>query len=49
MQMIQWIFNPQDIRIDKSWIATFANATKINNKNVIKINENGKITINLNY
>ena len=37
--------NPQDIRIDKSWIASFANPTKINKKNVIKIDENGKITI----
>jgi len=37
--------NPQDIRIDKFWIASFANPTKINKKNVIKIDENGKITI----
>jgi len=37
--------NPQDIRIDKSWIASFANPTKINRKNVIKIDENEKITI----
>ena len=34
--------NPQDIRIDKSWIESFVNPTKMNKKNVIKINENGK-------
>jgi len=46
MQKIQRIkFNTQDIRIDKSWIASFANPTKINKKNVIEIDENGKITI----
>jgi len=46
LQKIQRIkFNPQDIRIDKSWIASFANPTKINKKNMIKIYENGKITI----
>ena len=37
--------NPQDIRINKSWIQSFVNPTKINKKNVIKIDENGKITI----
>ena len=31
--------NPEDIRIDKSWIASFANPTKINKKSVIKIDE----------
>jgi len=46
MQKIQRIkSNPQDIRIDKSWVASFVNPTKINKKNVIKINENKKITI----
>jgi len=46
MQKIQRIkSNPQDIRIDKSWIESFVNATKISKKNVIKIDENGKITI----
>ena len=44
--MIQRIkSNPQDIRIDKSWIANFANPTKINKKNIIKIDENEKFTI----
>ena len=46
MQKIQRIkSHPQDIRIDKSWINSFVNPTKINKKNVIKIDENGKITI----
>ena len=46
MQNIQRIkSNPQDIKIDKSWIASFANPTKIDKKNVIKVDENGKITI----
>ena len=46
MQKIQRIkSNPQDIKIDRSWISSFANPTKINNKNVIKIDEDGKITI----
>jgi len=46
MQNIQRIkSNPQDIKIDKSWIESFVNPTKINKKNVIKIDENGKITI----
>jgi len=46
MEKIQRVkSNPQDIRIDKSWIASFANPTKINKKNVIKIDENGKITV----
>ena len=46
MQKIQRIkFNPQYIRIDKSWIESFVNPTKINRTNVIKINENGKITV----
>jgi len=46
LQKIQRIkSNPQNIRIDKSWIESFVNPTKINKKNVIKIDENGKITI----
>ena len=46
VQKIQRIkSNPQDIRINKSWIASFANPTKINKKNITKIDENGKITI----
>ena len=46
MQKIQRIkSNPQDIRINKSWITSFVNPTKINKKNVIKIDEEGKITI----
>jgi len=37
MQKIQRIkFNPQDIRIDKSWIGSSAIPTKINKKNEIK-------------
>ena len=43
MQKIQRIkSNTQDIRIDKSQIASFANSTKINKKNMIKIDEDGK-------
>ena len=50
MQKIQGInSNPQEIKIDRSWISSFANHTKINQKNMIKIDENGKITINPNY
>ena len=46
LQKIQRIkFNPKDIRIDKSWMKSFVNPTKINKKNIIKIEENGKITI----
>ena len=46
MQNIQRIkSNPHEIKIDRSWIACFANPTKINKKNVIKIDENDKITI----
>ena len=46
MQKIQRIkSHPQDIKIDKSWIESFVNPTKINKKNIIKIDENGKITI----
>ena len=33
------------IKIDKSCISNFANPKKINNKNVVIIDENGKITI----
>ena len=36
---------PHEIKIDRSWISRFANPTKINKKNVIKIDENGKITV----
>ena len=46
MQKIQRIkSNPEEIKIDRSWIHSFANPTKINKKNVIKIDENGKIII----
>ena len=46
MQKIQRIkSNPQEIKIDRSWISSFANPTKINKKNIIKIDEEGKITI----
>ena len=46
MQKIQRIkFNPQDIRVDKSWTACFANPTKLDKKNAIKSDENGKITM----
>ena len=46
MQKIQRTkFNPQEIKIDKSQITSFSNPSKINKKNVIKIDENGKITI----
>ena len=46
MQNIQRIkSNHQEIKIDRSWISTIANPTKINKKNVIKIDENSKITI----
>jgi len=46
MQKIQRIkSNPQEIKIDRPWISSFTNHTKINNKNLIKkINENGKTT-----
>ena len=37
--------NPEEIQIDYSWISSFANPTKINKKNIIKIDEKGKITI----
>ena len=37
--------NPTEIKIDRSSISSFANPTKINKKNVIKIDENDKITI----
>ena len=39
--------NSQEIKIDKSWISNFAKPTKINKKNAIKIDENGKITMKL--
>ena len=48
MQKIQRIkSNLQEIKIDRSWISSFTNPTKINKKNVIKIDENSKITIKL--
>ena len=50
MQKIQRIkSNPQEIKIDHSWIASFAKPTNINEKNIIKIDEDSKITINPNY
>ena len=46
MQKIQMIkFNPHETKVDHSWISRFANPTRINKKNMIKIDENGKITI----
>ena len=46
MQKIQRIkSNPQEIKIDRSWISSFANPTKINKKSITKIDEEGKITI----
>ena len=46
MQKIQRIMsNPQDIKINHSWISSFVNLTKINKKNIIKIDMEGKITI----
>ena len=46
MQKIQRIkSNPHEIKINRSWISSFVNPTKINKKNVIKIDESGKITI----
>ena len=48
MQKIQRInSNPQEIKIDRSWISSFANPSKMNKKNKIKIDEEGKITIKL--
>jgi len=46
MQKIQMIkSNSQEIKIDCSWISSFANPIKINKKNIIKIDEEDKITI----
>ena len=46
MQKIQGIkSNPQEIKIGRSWISRFVNPTKINKKNVIKIDKERKITI----
>jgi len=46
MQKIQRIkFNPQEIKIHRSWISRFANPIKIDKKNVIKIDEYRKINI----
>ena len=48
MQKFQRIkSNPQEIKIDHSWISRFANPTKINKKNIMKIDEEGKISIKL--
>ena len=48
MQKIQRIkSNPLEIKTDRSWILSFANPIKINKKNVIKIDENSKITIKI--
>ena len=45
MQKIQRIkSNSQKIKIDRSWMSNFVNPTKINKKNVTKIDGNGKIT-----
>jgi len=45
LQKIQRIkFNPWEIKIEHSWISSFANPIKINKKNIIKIDED-KITI----
>ena len=41
--------NSQKIKIYRSWISSFANPTKINKKNIIKINEEGKSLLNPNY
>jgi len=46
MQKIQRInSNLEEIKIDRFWISSFDKPMKINKKNVIKIDENGKITI----
>ena len=46
MQKIQKVkSNSHEIKIETSWISRFANPIKINKKYVIKIDENGKITI----
>ena len=46
MQKIQRIkSNYQEIKMDNSQISSFVNPTKINKKNIIKIDEEGKITI----
>ena len=48
MQKIQGIkSNHAEIKIDRSWILSFANPTKINKKNATKIDKNGKIIIKL--
>ena len=39
--------NAQEIKIDRSWISSFANPIKINMKNVMKIDGNGKISIKI--
>lgn len=42
-------FNLHEIKIERSWISSFANPTKINKKNVTNIFENGKLQLNPNY
>jgi len=39
--------NSYEIKINRSWISSFTNSTKINKKNVIKVIEDDKITIKL--
>ena len=39
--------NPQNIKMDRSWISSFANPTNVNKKNSIKVDKNRKITIKL--
>lgn len=37
MQMIEWIkSNPDEIKIDRSWISSFSIPTKIDNNNNVK-------------
>ena len=46
MQKIQRIkSNPTEIKLNRSWTSNFVNPTKINETNVIRIDENGKIKI----
>jgi len=50
MQKIQTIkFNPKDIKIHRSWISNFANLTKMNKKNRIKLMRKEKSPLNPNY
>ena len=46
MQKIQMIkSNSHEIKIGHSWISSFVNPIKIYKRNIIKIDEEGKITI----